>query len=146
MIDVETGSVVFSNLTIRRDTSLEQLMQVPTAKVQMVVGELTYLALGTYQLASDTWGVGAVAKGGQLTQVWLQWLNAPDINKEEHSIMNEQLRKARHDQILRMQHSGLGKSEDKGNSIGFRFSWGRVSSELDMRAMQALIVVDYTTP
>lgn len=147
MINTLTGDVVFDDgLHLGPSASVEALEAIPGARRGPAILGRTQLSVGSHRVAAIEWGVGAVFVERQLAQVLLQYLNAPSVQRDVLGMANETIRKNAHDEILRNlfgEQSSLNKSAGPQTPLVFQLSWGRISSILDPRGVQALILIEY---
>lgn len=145
MIDLGSGALVFADgLTLSGSTTRRQLEGGGAAiKVFSSVQGREHLSLGTHAAQSWSWGVGVVFVQGVLEQVWLQCLNAERVDPGAWDIQNETIRKEFHDKYFLDLCLPGGSPLKTGTSLSCGFDWGRISSTLDLRGVQALIVVEF---
>jgi hypothetical protein len=87
--------------------------------------------------------VGATYVGSRISQVRLMCLDAKGVDATAWSLENEKLRKTAHDALIAEWCSKGSVLENSLSSLVYKFSWGKVSSILDIKGMQALILVEY---
>lgn len=130
MIDVSSGDVLFDDgLRITLNDSPERYFSCSEVRVS---SECRLLALGSHPTGTELWGVGLVFRETKLHQVWLQCLNCTD--QKNWSLENEKKRKSVHDRYIETMAGVFGGSD---------FVWGKISSTLDVRGVQALLIVSY---
>jgi hypothetical protein len=146
MIDSLTGVITFDDgLKLDPTARLSSFEAVPGAQRVSTISGRSHWSIGTRRVGDAGWGIGAVFLEATLQQVWLQCLTVPGVQRDVLELANELKRKYKHDVVLL-------ELFDKGNSFGQKFDertlafelpWGRVSSTLDQRGVQALILVEY---
>ena len=90
-----------------------------------------------------SWGVGLVFGQERLSQIWLQCLSADGIDAKTWSLENEKLRKVAHDLVVNTMCLSTGDGVQSASSLAYKFPWGTISSTLDVRGVQALVLVEY---
>jgi len=144
MINIISGAVVFDdNLSIDATTQLSGIASISSAKVVHSVPERTQLSLGSHEIQGHVWGVGVIFVQTKLNQIWLQLLNADGVDAIAWSLENEKIRKFSHDSFVKKLCSSSGDVNQSISSLVYKFSWGKISSVLDIRGVQALIVFEY---
>lgn len=142
MIDIQSGTVSFEDgLELSHATTRVQLEGNSVASAIAPAGR-TQLSVGTHNAGQRHWGVGVVFVGERLAQVWLQCLDADRVDPSAWDIGNEMARKTFHDQFLRRVCAGH-RFEESAAAAEWRFPWGKVSSVIDLRGVQALIIVEH---
>jgi hypothetical protein len=146
MIDSLTGAVTFDDgLKLDPTARLNSFEAVSGAQRVSTISSRSHWSIGTRRVGDSDWGVGVVFVEATLQQVWLQCLTVPGVQSDVLELPNELKRKYTHDVVLL-------ELFDKGNLFGqksnertltFELPWGRVSSTLDQRGVQALILVEY---
>ncbi|KAE8755940.1 MULTISPECIES: hypothetical protein [Paraburkholderia] len=144
MIDLQSGKVRFDDgFEVSCATTIAQLERSVSTKRSPATPDHTQLSIGAHISGQRTWGVGAIFFRERLKQIWLQCLNADGVDPDAWDIGNEKARKKFHDEFLMVACFGKSVLETSPASLGWAFSWGKISSVIDMRGVQALIVVDY---
>jgi len=144
MININSGAVIFDDhLSIDSQTQFSQMEDIPGAKVSASVAGRAQLSLGAHTVEGESWGVGVVFIQTKLSQIWLQCLSADGVDTTAWSLENEKIRKATHDVVVKRLCSSIGSAVQTTSSLVYKFPWGKVSSVLDIRGVQALILVEY---
>ena len=146
MIDTFTGSVAFDDgLHIKKSTPLSLIKHLPSVRSTSTAAGRDELSAGVHRLGHAEWGVGTIFVSGKLHQIWLQYLNAPNVNKNILEMQNEITRKHAHDEILMQLTFDKTPSTSAPRHTPFviNYLWGSLSSVLDVRGVQALIVIEY---
>ena len=146
MINILKGDVVFDDgLHLNPSVSVETLEAIPGSKRGPATLGRTQLSVGLHRVAAAEWGIGAIFVEQQLEQVLLQYLNAPGVRRDVLEMSNETTRKHAHDEILHnlFGNQGALSKSDSHTPLVFQLSWGRISSILDPRGVQALILIEY---
>ena len=144
MIDLNSGEIVFDDyLTINAQTQLVAMESVPGAKNIPALSGRTQLSMGSRSFICNSWGVGLVFGQEKLSQIWLQCLSADGIDAKTWSLENEKLRKVAHDLVVNTICSSTGDAVQSASSLVYKFLWGTISSTLDVRGVQALVLVEY---
>ncbi|WP_183031977.1 hypothetical protein [Cupriavidus sp. UME77] len=144
MIDLNFGSIIFDDgLNISNRTTIAQLERLALPVLSPAVKLRTQLSIGTHACKNLTWGVGAVFSQERLVQVWLQCLNVDGVNAGAWDLENEKMRRDFHDKLIEELCCSICPSERAPASLAYKFPWGKISSIIDMRGVQSLIVIDY---
>lgn len=144
MINLNFGAVTFNDgLTLEAQTTLSNVEKISGAKLALSVPGRTQLSIGTHSIDGKNWGVGVVFIQSKLNQILLQCLDADGVDSSAWNLENEKLRKNTHDVILKRDCSLNNNVEQSLSSTTYKFEWGKVSSLLDIRGVQALILVEY---
>lgn len=144
MININSGAIVFEDhLRVDSQTQFSKMEDMPCAKVFASVAGRTQLSIGAHTVEGKCWGVGVVFVQAKLSQIWLQCLNADGVDVTAWSLENEKIRKATHDIVVKKQCSSTGSVVETTSTLVYKFPWGKVSSILDIRGVQALILVEY---
>jgi hypothetical protein len=147
MINLQTGAIEFDDgLQLKRESRLESVSSLRGVTNQHTVSGRIQLSLGQRQAQSIDWGVGVIFVDDLIRQVWLQCLaeNGKPV-EGDWSLKTEIGRKAVHDRFLQNALLiGAAEFNRHGPSTECKFTWGKVSSLLDVRGVQALIVLEYS--
>ena len=144
MINFDSGFIVFDDsLSIDKLSSLYKLENIPSAKSAPSIAGRTQLSLGSHPSQGKNWGVGVTFVDSKLNQVGLMCLNVKGIDDTAWSLESEKMRKMAHDSLLVEWCSKGVLLEHDISSLKYKFPWGKVSSVLDIRGVQALILVEY---
>ncbi|MBB5609337.1 MULTISPECIES: hypothetical protein [unclassified Janthinobacterium] len=142
MIDIKTGTVSFNNLKLHSFTSILSLASTIKIKPHDFGLSNTTVSLGIHFSGKQAWGVGVVFSGVKLLQIWLQFLDEKDASENIWTMGNERERKNFHDAYLKEMVMGRYKKRSNADLYS-EFSWGNISSILDVRGVQALILIEY---
>ncbi|MFC4312413.1 hypothetical protein ACFPN2_25240 [Steroidobacter flavus] len=137
MIDLSSGRVACGSLVLEPNVRSEQLLTLPGVRTAPSVAGRTNLALGTHYCGGQAWGVGAMFAGEQLDMLLLQMLRE---DESDWSLPQEEQRQRVHDQFLR---DLCGDVSRPVRGSRYNFPWGWLESTLDLRGVQAVIVVSY---
>lgn len=145
MIDLDSGAIEFDDfLSIDAQSPLSRMEEIPGTRSAPSIPGRYQLSIGTHPVHGEMWGVGLVYLQSKLNQVWLQCLSVDGVDSNSWSLENEKLRKTAHDVVVNELCSSGGSTRPPGPTLVFKFPWGKVSSILDIRGVQALIVVEYS--
>lgn len=144
MIDFQDGSVKFEDgfsavLGLNKSKFIINSVSAGGGNL----GEI--LPLGEHVSESFRWGVGGVFENSCLRQLWLQCLNPPGVLSGIADLANEMARRDFHDKWLMeflRKYSVKGKKNGAA-SYEAQMAWGKIASVLDMRGVQAIILLDY---
>lgn len=145
MIDVNSGTVVFDdNLRIDAHTPLEKIETMPNIRPAPSILGKTQLSVGMHTACGHHWGVGVVYVHSKLTQIGLQCQSVDGIESTTWNLENEKRRKLFHDAwVNKTCSSRNSKAEQSVFSLIFKFPWGTVSSLLDIKGVQAIILINF---
>jgi hypothetical protein len=102
------------------------------------------VGLGTHAFDNKTWGIGAVLSPFKTKQIWLQMLDADGVDSNAWNLKNEQRRQQEHDTYLKNTcHDASDRIKRSMSTLKYSFSWGDISSTLDVHGIQALIIIEY---
>jgi hypothetical protein len=142
MINVSTGVITFDDgMCISPDDLVGSIELLPGAKnVTAIQGRRQY-ALGSHTSKGQIWGVGVVFIESALRQVWMQCLTC--VGNADLSLQTERLRQDFHDGIFeKIRLEGVAVKR-VGVNLEANFPWGKLSSVLDPRGVQALLIASY---
>lgn len=144
MIDLATGAINFDDgLGISASTTIAQMQNVAkTSHVPSVRGRV-HLNIGTHVYQDWQWVVSLIFAGDRLSQIWAQCLNAEGVDTEAWELKNEEVRRNFHDAFLLALGLSKFSVEKSISTIKYILPWGAVSSTIDIRGVQSLIVVEY---
>ena len=143
MIDVNSGDIIFDDSSFNAQTQLAEMEATPGAKITPCLSGRTQLSMGSRSFKDSSWGVGLVFSYEKLSQIWLQCLSADGVDAKAWSLENEKLRKVTHDLVVNRLCSSSSTAVKSASSLTYKFSWGTISSTLDVRGVQALVLVEY---
>jgi hypothetical protein len=145
MIDTNSGAIAFDDqLNINSQTRLAEMEAISKINSAPSQPGRTQLSIGSRLFQGGIWGVGLVFNERILSQIWLQCLNADGVDTKTWSLENEKLRKVTHDMAVKKICSSSGNPVQSASSLTYEFSWGSISSVLDVRGVQALVLVEYS--
>ena len=143
IIDSKTGDLKFDAFSLRKHAPMVELENL-IAKNAHAYSAQQLLALGSHQSEEKLWGLGAAMRNGRVMQFWLQDLKAKVVAPEKWTIANEvERQKAHHDYLKSIFKDPDCRASSRASNLSWQFSWGSVSSELDLKGVQALIIIDY---
>jgi hypothetical protein len=142
VINTVTGEISFDDLKISHSVSLSEIHVIFNTGSTWSMGGRTQLSLGVHFVEGVRWGVGVIFANSKLSQVWLQLLDAPGVDSSAWSLDNELQRKVAHDQVVCTMRAGAATTRSS-STLECKFNWGKVSSVLDARGVQALLVIEY---
>lgn len=144
IIDTKTGDLKFDTFVLGRTARQADLEKFVTKHSPSYTSQQQLLALGSHTAEGKLWGLGAAVRNDRVVQFWLQHLDADGIIQDAWDINNEMRRQKAHDDYMRTICDEAGTL---GNSVGtgrrWQFNWGSISSALDLKGVQALLVIDY---
>lgn len=145
MIDIDTGMVSFDDgFIVKPQLDVVTAASFPGVRRAPTVGARTQFSAGVHPSGKNNWGVGLVYENDRLVQVWLQWLDQKETDHSaDWNLQNEKTRKVIHDRLVIELCENRGKKSDTSAALTYIFSWGKVSSVLDLRGVQALIVLEH---
>lgn len=144
MIDMTTGALYFDDqLCIGPDTSLKTIETIPEIRRAPSVLGRTQLGIGIHQFGGCSFGVGVIFIHSKLAQIILQCLNAEGVDDSAWNIENEKRRKVFHDSWIARTLTNYDRIERTVMTSTVRYIWGSVSSTLDVKGVQAIILIEY---
>ena len=143
MIDINSGKIFFDDFVIDGFVSLERIKSFVCGGFPSSNIGGAQLSLGVHVKDGERWGVGVIFNNFKLYQVWLQQLSAPGVDGNAWSLDNEKKRKSAHDKIVADLCAKKCISIKSLSEIECKFQWGSISSLLDLKGVQALLVIEY---
>lgn len=145
MIDLFSGVITFDDgVSIAPNDMAECIAARPGVRETRAAQGRRQFSLGSHPSSGQNWGVGAVFVGSALSQVWLQCLTC--VDESILSLENEKARQIFHDKILdAAKLEGIAVNR-RGVSLEAVVPWGKISSVLDPRGIQALLIASYDVP
>lgn len=143
MIDFDSGAVRFDDgLVISSSMTLAQAKRISTGKTPYAAEGRNQVGMGTHRCQDQEWGIGVAFMGNRIHQAWMQCLTADGADPHAWEIENERIRKRFHDNFL----EGLIRdvtAQVSLASVTYNYDWGSISSTIDMRGVQSLILIEY---
>ncbi|WP_141758774.1 hypothetical protein [Duganella sp. HH105] len=144
MIDLHNGNIGFDAFTLNSSTRLIDIENFITRRAATLNSGAQHVGVGVHLLDDKTWGVGAVVSPFKTKQVWLQMLEAKGVNPNTWDLQNEERRRQVHDSYLKeLCHDSSVSINRSISTLKYSFRWGSISSTLDVRGIQALIIIEY---
>jgi hypothetical protein len=138
------GAVTFDDFSIRRLSCLADFEKPVNRQEFTGSSSDALLALGSHRSNGTLWGVSARLQTYRVQQLFLQNLTAEGVLPGLWNMANEERRQKAHDDYLQgLCADSRGKTAHHGPNLIWQFGWGTVSSTLDLKGVQALIVVTY---
>lgn len=142
MIDLSSGVITFDDgVRLAPDDLLDRIAILPGVREVRAAHGRRQFSLGVHPSDGQNWGVGAVFVDSALNQIWLQCLTC--VDETALSLDTEKIRQAFHDKILEGIKSEGIAVDRVGMSLEAIVPWGKVSSVLDPRGVQALLIASY---
>jgi hypothetical protein len=141
VIDTKTGELKFDVFFLGRTTRQADIEKFVINHSTFNTGQSRQFALGSHTAQGKRWGLGAVVRNEKVVQFWLQCLDAEGVVQDAWDMNNEERRQAAHEEYMRMVSDQTGRLSNGGRQ--WQFSWGKISSTLDLKGVQALLIVDY---
>lgn len=142
MINLFSGVITFDDgVRIAPDDLAESIAALAGVREVRAAQGRRQFSLGAHPSNEQSWGVGAVFVGATLSQVWLQCLTC--VDETTLSLDNEKSRQGFHDKILEAaRREGIAVNK-VGVNLEAVVPWGKISSVLDPRGVQALLIASY---
>lgn len=141
VIDTKTGELKFDAFFLGRTTRQADIEKFVSNHSPFNIGQSQQFALGSHTAQGKLWGVAAVVRNEKVVQLRLQYLDAEGVVQDAWNMSNEERRQAAHEDYMRMVSDETGTLSNGGRQ--WQFSWGKISSTLDLKGVQALLIVDY---
>jgi hypothetical protein len=144
MIDFISGAIIFDDgISISKHTKINDIERLFGAREVLSTNERRQFSLDVHLSGGVSWGVGAIFTNAILYQVWLQCLSCMDDAHTSWTLDNEMIRKKFHDEFIdKLRHKNC-HVQQSGASMEACFSWGKIASVMDVRGVQALLVISY---
>jgi hypothetical protein len=145
ILDLATGAVTFDDLSIGRTSRVSDFEKFVTRQAFTNDSSDALLGVGSHGANGAVWGVGVRLRNGRVQQLWLQSLTADGVLPDVWDLANEERRqKAQDDFLKQLCANSRGRIAHRGTCLEWEFDWGSASSTLDLKGVQALIVITYT--
>lgn len=142
MIDLSSGVITFDDgVSIAPNDSVESIAALYGAREIRSAQGRRQFSLGSHPSKGQNWGVGTVFVDSTLSQVWLQCLTC--VDDATLSLDNEKTRQSFHDKILEAAKLEGVAVKKIGAGLEAVAPWGKISSVLDPRGVQALLIASY---
>jgi hypothetical protein len=146
ILNLATGAVTFDDLSIGRSSQLSYLEKFATRQAFIINLSNALFGLGSHRSNGALWGVGVRLQNGRVHQLSLQNLTADGVLPDVWDLANEERRQKVQDGYLRqLCANSRGRIAHRGTSLVWQFDWGSASSTLDLKGVEARIVITYTS-
>jgi hypothetical protein len=143
MINVATGELIFDDgFSIAKGMSFRDIDAKQIGSSFPSSTNTVSLSLGKHYFKDQLWGVGAILTDARIRYIVLSILSSPKVNPDAWDIAVERIRQSEHDEWLKSHFPRYIKPHSK--SVVFcEFKWGVITSSIDLKGVQANVVIDY---